>query len=66
MSQGNLPNYVFILPRFVNTMATPTAPARLANSQHAPEDVRFGDHLIADVYDALAANPALFQKTALW
>src|SRR5436305_12221662 len=37
----------------------------MANSQHAPEDVRFGEHLIADVYDALAANAALFQETAL-
>jgi phospholipase C len=65
VSQGNLPNYVFILPRFINKKATPTEPAKLANSQHAPEDVRFGDQLIADVYDALAANLALFQETAL-
>jgi phospholipase C len=36
-----------------------------ANSQHAPEDVRFGDNLIADVYDALAANPDLFRESAL-
>ena len=65
VSQGTLPNYVFILPRFNNKKATPTVPARPANSQHAPEDVRFGEHLIADVYDALAANLALFQETAL-
>src|SRR5262249_48037966 len=32
---------------------------------HAPEDVRFGEHLIADVYDALAANAELFQETVL-
>ena len=65
VSQGNLPNYVFILPRFNNKKATPTTPAKPANSQHAPEDVRFGEHLIADVYDALAANRGLFQETAL-
>ncbi len=65
VSSGSLPNYVFILPRFNNTKATQTAPARMANSQHAPEDVRFGEHLIADVYDALAANAALFRETAL-
>jgi len=65
VSSGDLPNYVFILPRFNNTKATATTPAKMANSQHAPEDVRFGEHLIADVYEALAANTALFQETAL-
>jgi phospholipase C len=65
VAQGNLPNYVFILPRFNNAKAHPPTPALNANSQHAPEDVRFGEHLIADVYDALAGNQALFQKTAL-
>jgi phospholipase C len=64
VSKGNLPNYVFILPRFNNTKATASTPAKNANSQHAPEDVRFGEHLIADVYDALAANQALFGNTA--
>src|SRR5207237_8307313 len=59
VAAGNLPNYVFILPRFNNKKATQTAPAQMANSQHAPEDVRFGEHLIADVYDALAANADL-------
>jgi phospholipase C len=65
VNQGNLPNYVFILPRFNNKKATQNAPAKPANSQHAPEDVRFGEHLIADVYDALAANQTLFRETAL-
>jgi phospholipase C len=64
VSGGNLPNYVFILPRFNNTKATAGLPAKPANSQHAPEDVRFGEHLIADVYDALAANQSLFSETA--
>jgi phospholipase C len=62
---GQLPNYVFILPRFNNKKGTAGHPAQPANSQHAPEDVRFGEHLIADVYDALAANHALFQETVL-
>src|SRR4029077_9238241 len=65
VSHNALPNYVFILPRFNNKKATNTTPARPANSQHAPEDVRFAEHLIADVYDALAANLPLFQETAL-
>lgn len=59
VANGDLPAYTFILPRFVNKDG-----AR-ANSQHAPEDVRFGEHLIADVYDALAANTTLFNQTAL-
>jgi len=59
VANGKLATYSFILPRFMNKTN-----AR-ANSQHAPEDVRFGEHLIADVYDALAANEALFNETAL-
>lgn len=59
VAHGNLPTYTFILPRFMNKNN-----AR-ANSQHAPEDVRFGEHLIADVYDALVANESLWKETAL-
>lgn len=65
VAKGDLPNYVFILPRFNNMKAAPGHAAQPANSQHAPEDVRFGEHLIADVYDALAANHALFKDTVL-
>ena len=64
-ASGNLPNYVFICPRFMNGRPGPNGEARPANSQHAPEDVRFADHLIADVYDALSANQELFRKSAL-
>lgn len=60
VASGNLPNYSFVLPRFINR-----AGGKRANSQHAPEDVRFGEHLIADVYDALAANRDLFNQSAL-
>jgi phospholipase C len=60
VANNDLPNYSFILPRFLNI-----SEAKRANSQHAPEDVRFGEHLIADVYDALAANPDLFNQSAL-
>jgi len=59
IAQGKLPNYSFILPRFNNRPGSP------ANSQHAPEDVRFGEHLIADVYDALAAHPAVWNRSVL-
>jgi len=64
VAAGNLPSYTFLFPRFMNARA-PDGGALQANSQHAPEDVRFADHLIADVYDALAANPDLFRQSAL-
>lgn len=59
VTNGKLATYSFILPRFMNKTDAP------ANSQHAPEDVRFGENLIADVYDALAANQPLFNETVL-
>jgi len=64
VAAGNLPNYTFLFPRFPNARSENGA-ALQANSQHAPEDARFADHLIADVYDALAANSDLFQQSAL-
>lgn len=56
---GALANYVFIEPRFVN------AQDAMANSQHAPQDARYGDNFIADVYETLRANEELWNKTAL-
>jgi phospholipase C len=56
---NTLAAYSFIVPRFLNQGNT------LANSQHAPEDARYGDNLIADVYETLASNPALFSQSAL-
>ena len=57
--QDTLANYSFICPRFNN------AADGHGNSQHAPEDARYGDNLIADVYEALRANDAVWAKTAL-
>jgi phospholipase C len=56
---GRLPNYAFILPRFLNT------PQQFANSQHAPEDARHGDNLVADVYEALRANAEVWARSVL-
>jgi phospholipase C len=56
---GTLPSYSFIVPRFLNQGNS------LANSQHAPQDARSGDNFIADVYEALVKNPAVWMKTAL-
>lgn len=48
---ASFPNYVFLCPRYMNSEAG------FANSQHAPWDVRFGEHWIADVYEALRSSP---------
>jgi phospholipase C len=55
---GKLPNYTFIVPRMFNA-------DQPANDQHAPRDARYAEHLIADVYEALVANEAVWRKTAL-
>jgi phospholipase C len=59
VATGALANYSFVIPRFNN------APGAMANSQHAPEDVRYADNFIADVYEALRGNDAVWQKSAL-
>lgn len=46
----SFPNYVFLCPQYMNS------PDGFANSQHAPWDVRYGEHLIADVYEALRGS----------
>ena len=45
---GNLPSYSFLEPQF-------SAPGQ--NDQHPPSDVRAGEQLIADVYNAVTASP---------
>ena len=62
---GALADYVFIEPRFLNSKNSGHATGGLANSQHPPEDARYGDNLIADVYEALRSNPHLWAKSAL-
>jgi phospholipase C len=58
IDSGKLPNYSFIVPRFTATPRHPT------NSQHAPHDVRYGDHLIADIYEALVRHEPVWNKSA--
>jgi phospholipase C len=57
--KNTLANYSFICPRFNN------AAEGHGNSQHAPEDARYGDNLIADVYEALRSNDDVWAKTVL-
>jgi phospholipase C len=59
VDNGTLPNYSFIVPRFLGRTNHPS------NSQHAPHDVRPGDLLIADIYNALVSNNALWNKTCI-
>jgi phospholipase C len=56
---GNLANYVFISPRMLTDKD-----GSMIDSQHAPHDVRWGEYLIADVYEALRAGP-LWNETLL-
>lgn len=56
---GQLPNYSFIMPRYNSTHHAPSS------DQHPPHDVRWGDQLVADVYDALRSNDAVWNKSAL-
>ena len=53
---GQLPAYTFIEPTYFGAGQ---------NDQHPPHDVMRGDALIAEVYNPLQANPALFGRTLL-
>jgi phospholipase C len=56
ITKGDLPAYTFIEPTYFGVTE---------NDQHPPHDVMRGDALIADVYNTLRANPALFERTLL-
>jgi phospholipase C len=49
---GKLSNYNFVIPRFAGS-----ATDGPVTSMHAPQDVRPGDQLVADVYAALRGGP---------
>jgi phospholipase C len=49
---NTLPVYSFIEPRYFDFLGLK------ANDQHPPHDVSLGEHLIADVYDAIRNSPA--------
>lgn len=54
VAAGNLPQYVFIEPTYFGAGE---------NDQHPPHDVLRGDTLIAQVFNALHANQAVFEET---
>jgi phospholipase C len=49
---GTLPAYSFLCPLYGDT-----DPNAQSSSQHAPSDMRYGEMLIADVYEALRNGP---------
>ena len=53
---ADFPQYAFIEPRYFGSDE---------NDQHPPADVRRGEKLIADVYNAIRANKALWESTLL-
>lgn len=56
-SAGTLPTYSFLCPQYADGKD-----GSRANSQHAPYDIRYGENLMADVYEALRNGP-LWNKT---
>lgn len=50
---GTLPNYTFIEPRYF----TDKLFGKMANDQHPPHDITYGEALIAQTYNALRAAP---------
>src|SRR5439155_10895832 len=56
---GKLPNYSFLVPSFFDLHQ------RKANDQHPPHNVIYGEMLIADVYEAIRGNEALWRKSLL-
>ncbi len=55
---GTLPSYSVIYPRYYDGKRS----TERANSQHPPYDVRYGEHLIADVYESLRNSPSWEQS----
>ena len=53
---SEFPQYAFIEPRYFGSEE---------NDQHPPADMRRGEALIADVYNAIRANQALWESTLL-
>ena len=59
-SRGRLPNYTFIEPRYYPSRSAQAIP----NDQHPPHHLRYGEQLIASVYNAVRAAPT-WERTLL-
>ncbi|HLK68982.1 MAG TPA: alkaline phosphatase family protein [Bryobacteraceae bacterium] len=60
-ASGKLSSFNFIEPAFGDSTTTKNQ----VDSMHAPHDVRPGDQLIADVYEALRANEDVWKRSLL-
>jgi phospholipase C len=58
LAKGDLASYTFIEPRYLNFHEWK------ATDQHPPHDVKFGEYLIADVYETLR-NSSFWEKSLL-
>jgi phospholipase C len=58
VENGDLAHYSFIEPRYFDLLEWK------ANDQHPPHDVRFGEYLIAEIYETLR-NSKLWEKSLL-
>lgn len=56
VAAGDLPSYSYLVPRFLGNEVVGV------NTEHAPSDVRCGEHLLANIYNALRANPGVWEK----
>src|SRR5262249_42605547 len=52
VASGTLPKYAFIEPRYL----TYQLPPQIANDNHPPHDMAYGDLLLATVYKAIRAS----------
>jgi phospholipase C len=63
--QNALPDYCFIEPNYTDHPAPDGSGEAIANDQHPDHDVRAGEQFIAQVYNAIRTNAALWPNTAL-
>ena len=62
--RGELPDYCFIEPNYTDHEG-PGGGELLASDQHPDHDVQSGEIFIADVYNHIRRNPALWKSTAM-
>jgi phospholipase C len=61
VASSDVADYTFLQPCYLSS----SDPKEVDSSQHAPSDVRFGEELIASVYNAIRSNEELWRDSAL-
>jgi phospholipase C len=64
LKKDRLPSYSFLEPRYNNYFDQANNRAYYASDQHPPNDIRLGEELIADVYEAVR-NSSIWNETLL-